>query len=67
MHGSVSFLTSITHACMHSQVIAVGESVTMPIAKGDNVVYQKYAMAEVEVPNGELVFVAQKSVLGKME
>ena len=25
------------------------------------------AQAEVEVPDGELVFVAQKSVMGKME
>jgi hypothetical protein len=27
-------------------------------------VYQKYAMAEVEVPEGEVLFVAQKSVMG---
>jgi chaperonin GroES len=31
------------------------------------IVYNKYAMAEVEVPEGEVVFVAEKSVLGKLE
>lgn len=48
-------------------VVSMGEDVDIPIAIGDNIVYQKYAMAEVEVPDGELVFVAQKSILGKME
>lgn len=48
-------------------VIAIGEEVDIPVAKGDTIVYQKYAMAEVEVPDGELVFVAQKSVMGKVE
>mmetsp|Transcript_34632 Transcript_34632/g.76977 ORF Transcript_34632/g.76977 Transcript_34632/m.76977 type:complete len:140 (-) Transcript_34632:377-796(-) len=49
------------------EVIAIGEEVDLPIQKGDKVVFNKYAMAEVEVQEGMLVFVAQKSVLGKLE
>ncbi|KIY99529.1 chaperonin 11 [Monoraphidium neglectum] len=49
------------------EVIAVGESVQLQVQPGDMIVYNKYAMAEVEVPEGEVVFVAEKSVLGKLE
>lgn len=31
------------------------------------VVFNKYAMAEVEVPDGDILFVAEKSILGKLE
>ncbi|GAX77555.1 hypothetical protein CEUSTIGMA_g4999.t1 [Chlamydomonas eustigma] len=48
-------------------VVAVGSEVELPLKSGDAIVYQKYAMAEVEVPDGQLVFVAQKSVIGKLE
>ncbi|KAG1666880.1 hypothetical protein FOA52_013513 [Chlamydomonas sp. UWO 241] len=51
----------------YGTVISIGESVDLKLVKGDSIVYQKYAMAEVEVPDGELVFVAQKSIMGKME
>lgn len=30
------------------------------------VVYQKYSTAEVEVPEGEVIFVAQKSILATL-
>lgn len=39
----------------------------LEVSPGDMIVYNKYAMAEVEVPAGEVVFVAEKSVLGKLE
>jgi chaperonin GroES len=48
-------------------VLAKGEAVKLDVAPGDTIVYNKYAMAEVEVPEGEVVFVAEKSVLGKLE
>lgn len=51
----------------HMQVIAVGEGVTLGLAAGDKVVFNKYAMAEVEVPDGEIIFVAEKSILAKLE
>mgnify|MGYP006290035487 CR=1 FL=1 len=46
------------------QVIAVGDSVKLSVKKGDTIVYQKYAMAEVEIPDGEVLFVAEKSIMG---
>lgn len=49
------------------EVLAVGEAVTLGLAVGDKVVFNKYAMAEVEVPDGDILFVAEKSILGKLE
>jgi co-chaperonin GroES (HSP10) len=49
------------------EVLAVGEAVKLEVKAGDMIVYNKYAMAEVEVPEGVVVFVAEKSVLGKLE
>ncbi|PNW72376.1 hypothetical protein CHLRE_16g673729v5 [Chlamydomonas reinhardtii] len=49
------------------EVLAVGSDVTLAVAKGDMVVFQKYAMAEVEVKEGQIIFVAEKSIMGKLE
>jgi chaperonin GroES len=49
-----------------SQVLAVGEDVKIPVKAGDKVVFNKYAMAEVEVPDGDVIFVAEKSILGTL-
>ncbi|KAG2434185.1 hypothetical protein HXX76_007911 [Chlamydomonas incerta] len=49
------------------EVLAIGSEVTLSLAKGDMVVYQKYAMAEVEVKEGQIIFVAEKSIMGKLE
>ncbi|KAG2447302.1 hypothetical protein HYH02_007632 [Chlamydomonas schloesseri] len=49
------------------EVLAVGSDVTLSLAKGDMVVFQKYAMAEVEVKEGQIIFVAEKSIMGKLE
>lgn len=49
------------------EVIAVGSGVTLGLAAGDKVVFNKYAMAEVEVPDGDIIFVAEKSILAKLE
>jgi chaperonin GroES len=48
-------------------VLAVGGEVKLPLAVGDRVVFNKYAMAEVEVPDGDILFVAEKSILAKLE
>lgn len=48
------------------QVLAVGEDVKIPVKAGDKVVFNKYAMAEVEVPDGDVIFVAEKSILGTL-
>lgn len=49
------------------QVLAVGDEVDLPIKAGDMILFQKYAMAEVEVKEGQILFVAQKSVVAKLE
>jgi chaperonin GroES len=48
-------------------VLTIGTEVKLPLAVGDKVVFNKYAMAEVEVPDGDILFVAEKSILGKLE
>jgi chaperonin GroES len=49
------------------QVVALGDEVDLDVKAGDMVVYQKYAMAEVEVPEGEVLFVAQKSIMAVLQ
>lgn len=48
-------------------MLAKGDAVKLEVQVGDMVVFNKYAMAEVEVPEGEVIFVAEKSVIGKLE
>jgi len=38
------------------QVLAIGSGVTLKLSVGDKVVFNKYAMAEVEVPDGDILF-----------
>lgn len=45
----------------------MGDEVDLEVKAGDWVVFQKYAMAEVEVPEGEVLFVAQKSIMGVLQ
>lgn len=45
----------------------MGEDVKLPIKKGDTIVFQKYAVAEVEVPAGNVLFVAEKSIMAILE
>lgn len=45
----------------------MGSDVSLSLAAGDMVVFQKYAMAEVEVKEGQIIFVAEKSIMGKLE
>ena len=48
-------------------MLAVGDEVTIGVKAGQTVVYNKYAMAEVELADGEVIFVSEKSVLGVAE
>jgi chaperonin GroES len=57
----------LPYAAVLLQVLAIGADVKLPLAVGDKVVFQKYAMAEVEVPDGDILFVAEKSIMGKLE
>ena len=47
--------------------MAVGEDVKIEVKAGQTVVFNKYAMAEVELSDGEVLFVSEKSVLGVAE
>mmetsp|Transcript_8420 Transcript_8420/g.22483 ORF Transcript_8420/g.22483 Transcript_8420/m.22483 type:complete len:132 (-) Transcript_8420:377-772(-) len=51
----------------YGEVLAIGEEVELPLKVGDFVAFQKYAMAEVEVKDGAVLFVAQKSIMGKLQ
>jgi co-chaperonin GroES (HSP10) len=48
------------------EVLAVGESVEAAISKGDKVLYSKYSSTDVSVADGEVCFVAEKSILAKL-
>lgn len=49
------------------EVLAVGEDVELPgVSKGDTVLFSKYSSSDVAVPDGEVCFVAQRSVLAKL-
>ncbi|KAI3436540.1 hypothetical protein D9Q98_005957 [Chlorella vulgaris] len=47
-------------------VLAVGDAVDVGVAVGDRVLFSKYSSSDVEVPDGEVCFVAQKSILAKL-
>jgi chaperonin GroES len=47
-------------------VLAVGAGVEAGLAAGDDVLFLKYSSADVEVPDGDICFVAEKSVLAKL-
>ncbi|KAK9808417.1 hypothetical protein WJX73_002475 [Symbiochloris irregularis] len=48
------------------KVLAVGEEVELDVKVGDNVLFSKYSTTDVKVPDGEVCFVAQKSVLATL-
>ena len=45
------------------KVLAKGEDVDIAVDVGNKVIFTKYSSSDVKVPEGEIVFVAQKSVL----
>ncbi|PRW56031.1 elongation factor mitochondrial [Chlorella sorokiniana] len=47
-------------------VVAVGDDVDLGVAVGDRVLFSKYGSSDLEVPDGEVCFVAQKSILAKL-
>lgn len=47
-------------------VMAVGDEVDIGVSTGDMVLFTKYGSSDIEVPNGEVCFVAQKSILAKL-
>jgi len=47
-------------------VVAVGSEVDIKVQKGDKVLYSKYSTSDVAIPDGDVTFVAQKSVLATL-
>ena len=45
------------------KVLAKGKDVDIAVDVGNKVIFTKYSSSDVKVPEGEIVFVAQKSVL----
>ena len=45
------------------KVLAKGEDVDISVNVGDTVLFSKYSTSDVKVPDGEVIFAAQKSVL----
>lgn len=45
------------------KVLAKGLDVDIEVNVGDSVLFSKYSTSDVKVPDGEVMFVAQKSVL----
>lgn len=46
------------------KVLAKGSDVDSEVNVGDTVIFSKYSTSDVKVPDGEVIFVAQKSILG---
>lgn len=47
-------------------VLAVGEDVDVGVKVGSTVLFSKYSSSDVKVPDGEVCFVAQKSILATL-
>jgi chaperonin GroES len=47
-------------------VVAVGDDVDLDVKKGDAVLFSKYSSSDVAVADGEVCFVAQRSILAKL-
>ena len=48
------------------KVLAVGEEAEISVKVGDIVLFSKYSTTDVKVPDGEVCFVAQKSILATL-
>jgi chaperonin GroES len=48
---------------MVGTVVALGDEVEVSVKVGDRVLFSKYGSSDVEVPGGDVCFVAQKSIM----
>lgn len=48
------------------KVLSVGEDVELEVKAGDQVIFSKYSSSDVKTPDGDICFVAQKSILAKL-
>jgi chaperonin GroES len=67
--GGILLATTGTESLDEAQfgvVLAVGEDVEAGVKVGDTILFQKYSTSEVSVPDGKVVFVAEKSILATL-
>ena len=48
------------------KLLAVGEDVEIKVQVGDSVIFSKYSTTDVKVPDGDICFVAQKSIMATL-
>lgn len=48
------------------EILAVGEDVKIDVKVGNKVLYSKYSSSDVKIPDGEVSFVAEKSILATL-
>ena len=48
------------------KVLAVGEDVEIAVKAGDQVIFSKYSSTDVKAPDGDVCFVASKSILATL-
>ncbi len=48
------------------EVVAVGKEVDIAVKAGDRILYSKYSTSDISVPDGDVTFVAQKSILATL-
>ena len=58
--------TKHIHDASIGKVLGIGEDVETEVKVGDVVVFSKYATSDIKVPDGEVCFVAQKSILATL-
>ena len=58
--------TSHIHDASIGKVLGVGEDVETEVKVGDTVVFSKYSTSDIKVSDGEVCFVAQKSILATL-
>lgn len=58
--------TKQMHDATIGTVVAVGDEVKVKVANGDTVLFSKYGTSDVAVPDGDVCFVQEKSILAKL-
>ncbi|KAK9817783.1 hypothetical protein WJX72_002096 [[Myrmecia] bisecta] len=67
--GGVLLTSGATKAIQEAligEVLAVGEDVDIEVKQGDRVVFSKYGSTDVNVEDGQISFVAQKSIMATL-
>lgn len=64
--GRLKTMAEVINRCFCAKfvkVLAIGEDVELAVKKGDKIIYSTDSSAKVEVPDGEIYFLPEKSIL----